>query len=167
MPHVYPWFELMYPSSIKLVHFRYVSSYYCIFLFTCRVLGVEANVWFEKKIVFTSWSAYVRSLCKGVLFFLSNTAYERSWTIFFFICVLDIWMEMIYDLVTNGLARLNLPLELNFLCIGLCQIILVLWFFMHYVHENIVVGNWSVVIFLFYWKKSVFSWFSKTLFSIF
>jgi len=30
-------------------------------------------------------------------------------------------MEMIYDLVTNGLARLNLPLELNFLCIGLCQ----------------------------------------------
>jgi len=32
-------------------------------------------------------------------------------------------MEMIYDLVTNGLARLNLPLELNFLCIELCQII--------------------------------------------
>jgi len=30
-------------------------------------------------------------------------------------------MEMIYDLVTNGLARLNLPLELNFLCIELCQ----------------------------------------------
>jgi hypothetical protein len=49
-------------------------------------------------------------------------------------------MEMIYDLVTNGLARLNLPLELNFLCIGLCQVILILWFFMHYVHENIVVG---------------------------
>ena len=30
-------------------------------------------------------------------------------------------MEMIYDLVTNGLAKLNLPLELNFLCIELCQ----------------------------------------------
>jgi hypothetical protein len=28
-------------------------------------------------------------------------------------------MEMIYDLVTNGLARLNLALELNYLCIGL------------------------------------------------
>jgi len=26
---------------------------------------------------------------------------------------------MIYDLVTNGLVRLNLPLELNFLCIRL------------------------------------------------
>jgi len=109
-------------------------------LFTCRVFGVEANAWFEKKIVFTSCSADVRSLCKGVLFFLSNTAYERSWTIIFFDYVLDIWMDLISDLVINGLARLNLPLELNFLCIGLCQIILVLWFFMHYVHENVVVG---------------------------
>jgi hypothetical protein len=58
---------------------------------------------------------------------------------FFLIYVLDIWMEMIYDLVTNGLARLNLPLELNFVCIGLCQRILVLRFSMH-VHKNVVVG---------------------------
>jgi len=71
-------------------------------------------------------------LCEKLMqrssFFLSNTAYERSWTIIpFFIYVLDIWIEMIYDLVTNGLAMLNLPLELNFLCcIGWCQIILAL-----------------------------------------
>ena len=30
-------------------------------------------------------------------------------------------MDLISDLVTNGLARLDLPLELNFLCIELCQ----------------------------------------------
>jgi len=75
-------------------------------------------------------------------------------------------MEMIYDLVTNGLAKLNLPLELNFLCIGLCQKILVLWFFMHYVHENVVVGIdlwWFPYIVQ---KNCDFSWFSKTLFSI-
>jgi hypothetical protein len=30
-------------------------------------------------------------------------------------------MDLICDLVMNGLARLNLPLELNFLCIELCQ----------------------------------------------
>ena len=30
-------------------------------------------------------------------------------------------MDLICDLVTNGLARLNLSLELNFLCIELCQ----------------------------------------------
>ena len=30
-------------------------------------------------------------------------------------------MDLICDLVTNVLARLNLPLELNFLCIELCQ----------------------------------------------
>jgi hypothetical protein len=110
------------------------------------------------------WEAYAKEF---FFFSLEHCLWKELNNIFFFICVLDIWMEMIYDLVTNGLARLNLPLELNFLCIGLCQIILVLWFFMHYVHENIVVGNWSVVIFLFYWKKICFSWFSKTLFSIF
>jgi len=110
------------------------------------------------------WEAYAKEF---FFFSLSNTTYERSWTIiFFFIYVLDIWMEMIYDLVTNGLARLNLPLELNFLCIGLCQKILVLWFFMHYVHENVVVGIdlwWFPYIVQ---KNCDFSWFSKTLFSI-
>ena len=30
-------------------------------------------------------------------------------------------MDLISNLVTNGLARLDLPLELNFLCIELCQ----------------------------------------------
>ena len=104
-------------------------------MFTYRVLGVEANAWFEKKIVFTSCSAYVRSLCKRVLFFSLEHCLWKELKHNFFYYVLDI-----SDLVTNRLARLDLPLELNFLCIGLCQIILILWFFMHYVHENIVVG---------------------------
>ena len=82
----------------------------------------------------------MRSLYKGVLFFSLEHCLWKELNHNFFYYVLDIWMEMIYDWVTNGLARLNLPLELNFLCIGLCQIILVLWFSMHYVHENIVVG---------------------------
>ena len=76
-------------------------------------------------------------------------------------------MEMIYDLVTNGLARFNLPLELIFQCIGLCQIILVLWFFMHHVHvhkNNVVdIDLWW---FRYIIKKYVFSWFSKTLFFV-
>lgn len=50
---------------------------------------------------------------KKFFLLLSNTADE--------IYVLDIWMKMICNLVTNGLARLNLPLI--FLCIELCQII--------------------------------------------
>ena len=48
-------------------------------------------------------------------------------------------MKIIYDLAENGLAKLNLPLELNFPCIVLCQIIMVLWFSMYHVHENVVV----------------------------
>ena len=82
------------------------------------------------------WEAYAKEF-----FFFSLEHYlwkELNHNFFYY--VLDIWMDLISDLVTNGLVRLNLPLELSFLCIGLCQIILILWFFMHYVHENIVVG---------------------------
>jgi len=81
------------------------------------------------------WEAYT----KEFFFFLERCLWKELNHNFFYY-VLDIWMDLISDLVTNGLARLNLPLELSFLCIGLCQIILVLWFFMHYVHENVVVG---------------------------
>jgi len=119
---------------------------------------------------------------KSSFFFLSNTAYERSWTIFFLLYVLDIWMDLISDLVTNGLARLDFPLELKFLCIELCQkkklsfhildagfscysiicIILVLWFSMHYFYENVVVDIdlWWIPRIIH--KILFFSWFSKT-----
>ena len=80
------------------------------------------------------WEAYAKEF-----FFLSRTLLMKEVEPFFYY-VLDIWMDLISDLVTIWLARLNLPLELNFQCIELCQIILVLWFFMHYVHENVVVG---------------------------
>ena len=82
------------------------------------------------------WEAYV----KEFFFFSLEHGLWKELNHNFFDYVLDIWMDLISDLVINGLARLNLPLELSFLCIGLCQIILVLWFFMHYVHENVVVG---------------------------
>ena len=81
------------------------------------------------------WEAYAKEF-----FFSLEHCLWKELNHNFFYYVLDIWMDLISDLVTNGLPRLNLPLELNFLCIGLCQIILVLWFFMHYVHENVVVG---------------------------
>ena len=82
------------------------------------------------------WEAYAKEFFSS----LKHGLWKELNHNFFWLYVLDIWMDLISDLVTNGLARLNLPLKLSFLCIGLCQIILVLWFFMHYVHENVVVG---------------------------
>lgn len=65
-------------------------------------------------------------------------------------------MKIIYDLAKNGLAKLNLPLELNFPCIVLCQIIMVLWFSMYHVHENVVVVGIDLSGFSMYYllKKS-------------
>ena len=43
-------------------------------------------------------------------------------------------MKIIYDLAKNGLAKLNLPLELNFPVMFIIKLI-----FMYHVHENVVV----------------------------
>ena len=61
------------------------------------------------------WEAYAKEF-----FFLSRTLLMKEVEPFFYY-VLDIWMDLISDLVTNGLARLDLPLELIFLCIEQCQ----------------------------------------------
>ena len=123
------------------------------------------------------WEAYV----KEFFFFSLEHGLWKELNHNFFYYVLDIWMDLISDLVTNGLARLNLPLELNFLCIELCQknyhsiflmrashvtqlfaLFWFLWFSMHYFHENVVVdiSLWWIPHII--QKNSDFSWFSKT-----
>ena len=70
-------------------------------------------------------------------------------------------MKIIYDLVKNGLTKLNLPLKLKFSCIVLCQIIMVLWFSMYHVHENVVVVGIDLSEFSMYYlfkKNQICCW---------